>query len=508
MRYRLGDVVRVGLVGAVPAAAGACATAGEACWGAALFLALTLIPRLAAYAGPLAVAYGLLVGARLLTRVPAGGPTAVVIGCAFIAAAAFVLSLLRRRPGVAAWAAGMVALATVAAAGVAATVIRPATFNLALTPLAALTALWALATPEAGRAADGRARLPVVALGLGLGVAGIRLAAAFALVPPAEGALAAGDARAAYERASWARALGAGARGELTQVNAAGALGGGWPELERLAEAKAVGASPRPFDAALALIAFRRADYERAAMYGDLATTPTRTAPAAGKPMRRDDVYRSFAAATPYARAWAAAWGGRSDEAARLFGAGPATPAWRRATAMALERAGDKGAAAAIYEALWRADPGDLAAGLGWLRAGEVVGARGEVWHAMGRLYPKVLRGARLTTPDGLVISKGRLSLGRTAATAKVWGPGRKRLALIAEGTAFGGLYPIVAVTVNGAPVRTFYMDAPGEAFYGTTITLRPGWNVVGVRYGNDDADPRGGGDRNVYLRELRVGDD
>jgi tetratricopeptide (TPR) repeat protein len=507
MALKPGDIARWALAVGLPIAGGALATYGELIWGAAAVAVLAAVPPARRYAAAAAAVFGLLVLARVGAPVPARGVTAVLLGLAAIAAVAFVLALRRRRDGRVAdirWALALGAVAAVTAAGAALLVGSP-TVNLVLVPLAALAAL---AAPAAG---DRIARAAFVALVVGLTLGAVKGAAGFALTGRAEDALARGDYAAAERYASYAAALGPGGRADLVRLRAAAGSGAPWARLEAIYDGRDRFTSPRPFDAALATAALARGDYEKAAMYGDLATTPSPTSPVRDRAVPRKELYERFAAEAsgPFARGWVATWGGRYDEAAAAFEEAAASDA--RAglyRALALERAGRRDAAAALYEETWDYDRDNFAAAFGLLRAANYRGLRGAVWRTIRKKYPKVVVGAKLDAVDGLALTKRRLSLGRTPATFLCEGEGRRDVAVIAESYAADGLFPIVELSVNGRPARTIYLNVPGENIYEVTLDLDAERNEIGLLFTNDYADPERGVDRNVYVREVRISGD
>lgn len=504
MALKPGDIARWTLAIGLPIAGGALATYGELIWGAAAVAVLASVPPARRYAAAAAAVFGLLVLARVGAPVPARGITAVLLGLAAIAAAAFVLGLSRRREGRVAdvrWALALGAVAAVAAAGAALLVGSP-TVNLVLVPLAALAAL---AVPPAG---DRVARAAFVALVAGLALGAVKGAAGFALTGRAEAALAGGKYAAAERYGSYAAALAPGARSDLVRLKAAAGGGAPWARLETLYEARDRFASPRPFDATLATAALARGDYEKAAMHGDLATTPSPTSPVRDRPVPREELYELFAAEAsgPFARGWVATWGGRYDEAAAAFEEAAASDARARLyRALALERAGRREAAASLYGEMWDSDPDNFAAAFGLLRTANRRGLRGAVWRTIRNKYPKVIVGAKLDAVDGLALTKRRLSLGRTPATFPCTGEGPRDVAIIAESYAADGLFPIVEISVNGEPARTLYMGVPGENVYEVTLELDAGRNEIGLLFTNDYADAERGVDRNVYVREVRI---
>jgi tetratricopeptide (TPR) repeat protein len=507
MPYRPGTVARWVLALALPVAGGALASYGELVWGAAAVAALLALPPLRPYAAPASVAFGLLVLARIADDVIARGAVAVLLGVAAVVAAAYVVSLTRRKgadaPSNLQWVAALAAAAAVTAAGAATLAVRPATLNLVLAPVAAAVALGAVpASPRLSRAA-------VVALTAGLALGAARGGVSFGLARAADDALARGDYAAAGAYARYAVLTGAGARAELTRLKAAAEVGAPWPELEALAAESDRFTSPRPFDAALATAAFAREDYDKAAMYGDLATTPSPTSPVRDRPIPRADVYDAFVDRSegPFPRAWADLWAGEYAKAAAAFARlAPTDPGARLNQALALELAGDREAAAAIYEDMWRGDHGRLRAGFGLFRTRRYRGLRGEIWRSLIRRYPNFWTGAKLDATDGFPLTKRRRSLGRKPATFTFGGAGRRAVVVIAESYGASGLYPIVTLDVNGAPVHTFYMNVPGENIYRGFVEFGPGEKRIGLTYENDYADPGRGLDRNVYLREVRIG--
>jgi tetratricopeptide (TPR) repeat protein len=506
MAYRPGDVARWFIALAVPVGGGALATYGELVWGAAVAAFLVVVPRLRRYAAPAAVAFGLFVFARAAAAVTARGVVAVFLGFAALVAAAYVLSLWRRKrtggTGTAQWAAALTALGTVAAAGAAALIAGPATLNLALAPLAAVAAFGAI--PAARKSS----RVAFVALAVGLALGSIKGGVGFALVRAAEGALARGDNVAAGAYSRYAALAGGGDHAELMRIKAAAAGGAPWAEVEAVYRERDRLSSPRPFDATLATAAFARGDYEKAAMYGDLATTASPTSPFRDQPMPRDDLYDAFAAGgeSPFARAWAELWLGNYPNAAAAFSAlAPSDPDARWYEAFALERAGDREAAADIYEDAWRNDR-RLRAGFGLLRTRKYRGLRGEIWRELIKRYEFRVVGTKLETESGFRLSKGRLALGQTPATFTYEGKGLRPLVVIAESYGVKGLYPIVTLTVNGETVRTFYADVPGENIYEAEVYLKEGNNEIGLLFENDFYDPAFGYNRDVFVREVRIG--
>jgi len=509
MGYRPGSAAKWAITLLVPVAGGALATYRELVWGAAAVAALVAVPRLRRYAGPVGVAFGLLVLARVAAAVTARGAVAVFLGFAALAAAACVLALWRRKggdaPRGAQWVAACTAAGTVAAAGAAALLAGPATLNLVLAPLAALAAIGAVP------AAEKLSRAAFLALVTGLALGSIKGGVSSGLARAAEGALARGDYAAAGTYARYAAFTGGGDRADLIRLEAAAAGGAPWAELEAAYRERDRLSSPRPFDAALASAAFARGDYEEAAMYGDLATTASPTSPLRDKPIPRDDVYDAFVAGTerPFARAWAELWLGNYPKAASAFSAlAPADPDARWYEAFALERAGDREAAADIYENIWRGDRRRLRAGFGLLRTGNYRGLRGEIWRTLRKRYGVRFTGKKLETTSGFLLTKRRLALGQTPATLTFDGGGRRPIAIIAESYGVQGLYPIVTLTVNGEPVRTFYADVPGENIYHAEVRLREEENEIGLVYENDFLDPTYGYNRDIFIREVRIGRD
>jgi len=503
MDYRPGTVTRAAVV-ALAFVGAALANQGEVVWGIALVAALAFVAPLAPFARSAAAAFGLLVLARLASGVESRGVVAIGLSLAAIVALAYGLALTRRRRGSGAPVREAVAVCFVlAAVGVGAAALlatgKPA-LGLAFVPLAGLIFLWppaAVPTP----------RLPTAALALGLALAGLRLGAGFGFALAAEKAFARGDFGGAECRARWAERLGAEEPGRLVALEAAASNGAPWPALRDLAAGRPSYAPPRPYDAVLAAGAFERGDYERAAMYGDLAAATTPVAPVSGGPVPRADLYRVLEkrAATPYGRAWLELWGGDATTAAGLFAAlGPAAAAER---GLALERGARAGAAGAYYAQRWQAAPGDIAASFGLLRAGRLE-RRGEIWNALARRYPTAVVGTKLRAVDGYPLSKYRLSLGRKPATFRFLGGGRRRVAVIAESFEAGGLYPIVSLTVNGRTAHTFYMNVAGENIYQADVDLGRPPVVVGLQFQNDYADPARGLDRNVFIREVRLSDE
>jgi tetratricopeptide (TPR) repeat protein len=505
MALKPGDIARGTLAIALPVAGGALATYGELLWGAAAVAVLAAVPPARRYAAAAGAVFGLLVLGRAGALVPARGVTAVLLGLAAIAAVAYVLALRRprgRRVADARWALALGAAAAVAAAG-AAYLVAPPTVNLVLVPLAALAAL---AAPATG---DRLPRAAFAALAIGLALGAVKGAAGFALTGRADAALARGDYAGAERYASYAAALAPGGRADLVRLMAAAESGAPWDRLEAIYKRRDRFASPRPFDAALARAALVRGDYEKAAMYGDLATTPSPTSPVRDKPVAREELYASFAAAVPpepFAHGWVAAWGGRYDEAAAAFEeAAENEPRAELYRALALERAGRREAAAALYGEMWGSDWDDFAAAFGLLRTANYHGLRGTIWRTIRIKYPKVIVGAKLDAGDGFALSKHRLSLGRTPATFLCKGKGRRGIAVIAESYAAEGLFPIVELSVNGRPARTIYMNVPGENIYELSVELDAERDEIGLLFINDYADEERGVDRNVYVREVRL---
>jgi tetratricopeptide (TPR) repeat protein len=505
MNYRPGNVARWGIALVIPVVGGALASYRELVWGAAAVAALVAAPPLRRYAAAAGVAFGLLVLARVAAAVAAGGVVAVFLGFAAVIAVAYLLSL-RRRAGEGAattqWATALAAVCAVAAAGAAVLFAGPPTLNLMLVPLAAFAAMGAI--PAGGQLYRGA----FIALVIGLALGSVKGGVSFGLARAAEEALARGDYGDAGRYARYAAAGGAGARADLTGLKAAAEGGASWPELEAVYADRDPFSSPRPFDAALAAAALTRGYYEKAAMYGDLAATPSPTA-GRDKPLPPDELYDLFAGgeARPFDKAWATLWAGRYEKAAAAFAAlkrrEPRT-AWYEA--FALERAGRKKAAAVIYKKLWDDDRTDFRAAFGLLRTGKYLGLRGEIWRNLGKRYGQYFVGTELDAADGFPLTKRRLSLGRKAATLTFDGGGSRPIAVIAESYAAQGLYPIVTLTVNGNPARTFYMNVPGEDIYETSVALGAGENRIGLIFENDFADPGRGLDRNVYVREVRIG--
>jgi len=507
MSYRPGNVARWGIALALPVAGGALASYGELVWGAAAVVALAAAPPLQRYAAGASVAFGLLVLARVAAPVAAGGAVAVFLGLAAVVAFAYLLSLRRRAGGHAAtaaqWAAALGAICAVAAAAAAILFAGPPTLNLMLAPLATLAALGAV--PVGGKLARGAFIALVVGLALGSAKGGV----SFALGRAAEEALGRGDYDYAGRYARYALAAGGGPRAELTRLKAAGAGGAPWPELEAIYAGRGRFSSPRPFDAALAAAALARGDYEKAAMYGDLATTPSPTSPVRDKPLSRDELYELFAAtaARPFDKAWAALWAGRYEKAASAFRSlTPPQPRAARYEAFALERAGRKKAAAAIYKKLWDADRTNFRAAFGLLRTGKYKGLRGEIWRTLGEHYEVYVVGSDLATTSGFRLPKHCLALGQTPATFIFLGSGVRPVAIIAESYGVKGLYPIVAFTVNGEPVRTFYADVPGENIYEAGVYFGREENEIGLSFENDFVDPTYGYNRDIFIREVRIG--
>lgn len=505
MALKPGDIARWTLAVGLPIAGGALATYGELIWGAAAVAVMAAVPPARRYAGAAAAVFGLLVLARAGALVPARGVTAVLLGLAAIAAVAYALALRRRKDNRVAdvrWALALGAVAAVAAAG-AAFLVAPPTVNLVLVPLAALAAL---AAPAAG---ERIARVSFVALTVGLALGAAKGAAGFALTGRAEAALGQGHYAAAERYASYTAALAPGARADLVRLKAAAESGAPWGSLEAIYKGRDRFASPRPFDAAMAKAALVRGGYEKAAMYGDLATTPSPTSPVRDKAIPREELYASLAAAVPpdpFARGWVAAWGGRYDEAAAAFEEAAATePRAELYRALALERAGHRDAAAALYAEMWGADWDDFAAAFGVLRTANYHGLRGTIWRTIRKKYPDVIVGAKLDAGDGFALTKHRLSLGRTPATFHCKGKGRRGVAVIAESYAADGLFPIVELSVNGRPARTLYMNVPGENIYELNLNLDAERNEIGLLFTNDYADPERDVDRNVYVREVRL---
>ncbi len=507
MNYRPGTIARVALTVALPFAGGVLASWRDALWGAAA-AALYLVPAARPYFPAVAATFGLLVVARLGAGVAAAGPVAVTLGFAGAVALALVVALWRGRRARAAplreWVTVVLALGVVIYAGVSALVVRPAGVAVALAPLAAFAFL--AFPPNAARATSPG---PAYALAAGLLLAGVRVAVAFGLAAAADGAFARGDFAIAAREATWAGQLGAGARAGLTALKAKDRSGVPWPLLENLYARRDRYASPRPYDAALAAAALARGEYESAAMHADLATTPSPVGPNAGKPTARAALRRELVprATTPFARAWLGLWAGDAPAGVATFDAADGTPGvgwWR---AFARERAGRAADAAAVYAGLWETDAADYAAAFGLLRTHDYVGLRGAVWRALRSRYRFAMVGDALRAPDGYRLSKHRLSLGRDAATFVCPGPGRRPFALIAESFPAEGLYPIVTVSVNGRVARTFYLFVAGENIYETIVTLGAGDNVVAVRFENDYAEAARGLDRNVYVREVRLGE-
>lgn len=507
MGYRPGNVARWAVALVVPVVGGALATYGELVWGAAAVAALVAAPGLRSYAATAGVAFGLFVLARAAAAITAPGAVGVFLGFAALVSVAYVLSLWRRKggatPAAAQWVAAFTAVCAVAAAGAAALLAGPATLNLVLVPLAALAAIGAIPV------AQKLSRAAFIALVIGLALGSIKGGVGFGLAHAADEALTRGDYAAAGTYARCAAFAGGGDRARLLRLKAAAAGGAARAELETIYRECDRLSSPRPFDAALATAAFVRGDYEKAAMYGDLAATALPTSPLRDKPLRRDDVYDAFAARaeSPFARAWAELWFGNHAKAAAAFSAlAPSNPDARWYEAFALERGGDREAAADIYENIWQSDRRRLRAAFGLLRTREYLGLRGEIWRDLGKRYPDFCVGTELEATDGFRLSKGRLSLGRKAAALTFYGGGRRTIAVIAESYSALGLYPIVTLTVGGNPVRTFYMNVPGEDIYRTEVDLGPGGKRVGLVFENDYADPGRGLDRNVFVREVRIG--
>jgi len=507
MRFRPGDIVRGALVGGLPVAGGALASYGELAWGAAALAALLAVRPLRRYAAAAGAVFGLLVLARLGREAVVGGAGAVVLGFGAVAGGVYLFALRRRgepdRPSGLAWAAGWAAVASLVAAAAATLVAPPATFSAILVPAAAFAAVTAV--PLGAR----WPRLPLAALALGLALGGLRGTAGAYFTYRGEEAWARGEANAAEDYAGYGAALGAGARADLLRLRAAAARGASAEELEALAHERDRTASPRPFDVALARAAFARADYETAAKYADLATTATPTSPVRDRPVDREALYRTFEAeaADPFAAAWATLWVGRYEEAAGKFaalaGADPRA-AWYEG--FAWERAGHSDKAAAIYEELWAQDKNDFRAAFGLLRTADRRGLRGEIWRSLIKRYKFRVTGSMLETTSGFLLTKHRLALGQTPATFTFEGQGLRPVVVIAESYGVKGCYPIFTLTVNGEPVRTFYANVPGESTYPAEISLVNEENEIGLVFENDFFDPTYGHNRDLYVREVRIG--
>ncbi len=509
MGYRPGNVARWAIALVVPAVGGALATYGELVWGAAAVAALVAAPGLRSYAATAGVAFGLFVLARAAAAITAPGAVAVFLGFAALVSVAYVLSLWRRKggatPAAAQWVAAFTAVCAVAAAGAAALLAGPATLNLVLVPLAALAAIGAVPV------AQKLSRAAFIALVIGLALGSIKGGVGFGLAHAADEALTRGDYTAAGTYARCAAFAGGGDRARLLRLKAAAASGAAWAELETICRERDRLSSPRPFDAALATAAFVRGDYEKAAMYGDLAATPLPTSPLRDKPLRRDDVYDAFAARaeSPFARAWAELWLGNHAKAAAAFSAlAPSNPDARWYEAFALERGGDREAAADVYENIWQSDRRRLRAAFGLLRTRKYRGLRGEIWRNLIKRYEFHVVGSKLETTSGFLLSKHRLALGQTPSTFTFQGKGLRPLTVIAESYGVKGLYPIVTLTVNGEPVRTFYADVPGENIYRAEVRLENEENEIGLVFENDFFDPTYGYNRDIFVREVRIGRD
>jgi len=124
----------------------------------------------------------------------------------------------------------------------------------------------------------------------------------------------------------------------------------------------------------------------------------------------------------------------------------------------------------------------------------------------MGERWPDVFLGSDLSAPDGYKLTKYRMSLGRSPATFQYEGTGRYRVVIIAEAYAAYGLFPILSLSQDGREVRKFYMNVPGEHIYSTVVTLAPGKHTFSLLFENDYVSEYESEDRNVFIREVRLG--
>lgn len=501
MRYRAGAFAAAAVAVAVPVVGGSLAGPAELLWGGVLLAAIFIFGPVRTYAAAASVGFGWLALARPLASYENRGLVAVALGLSAVVAFAFALgAITRRRRGLnvatGEWVGAALFPAVVLAASAAALIHKP-TVNLAFVPVAALTFL------------GGRAGLPtkpaVVALAAGLALAGARLGVATGLTFAAERNLTHGEYAGALRRAAAAKTLGGGDKATLALLRASAAAGAPWSRLEKIYGERDPRRSARAFDAEMAAAAFARGDYERAALFADLAATPGPAGPNAGAPVSRIEIFNQFMNLnpSPFGKAWALLWHGDAAAAAHIFNTldDPRAPLM---AAYAWERAGKTDAARERYQALWEREPRDLHAAFGLLRTGRL-DLRGKIWNELARQYPLPFVGTRLAAADGFRLSKHRLSLGRTPAALIVHGPGRRRVAVIAEAYPAADLYPIVTLAVDGVPTRTFYMNVPGESLYETEIYFPGPRNVLTLNYENDYADADAGMDRNVFIREVRL---
>jgi hypothetical protein len=155
---------------------------------------------------------------------------------------------------------------------------------------------------------------------------------------------------------------------------------------------------------------------------------------------------------------------------------------------------------------MWRSDRGRLRAGFGLLRTRTYRGLRGEIWRELIERYEYRVVGTNLRTTSGFRLSKERLGLGQTPATFTYNGKGLRSLVVIAESHGVKGLYPMVTLAVNDDPVRTIYADVPGENIYEAEVFFEQEDNEIGLLFENDYFDPTFGYNRDIFVREVRLG--
>ena len=94
-------------------------------------------------------------------------------------------------------------------------------------------------------------------------------------------------------------------------------------------------------------------------------------------------------------------------------------------------------------------------------------------------------------------------SNGQISQVVSVPGAGAYSIAVTADGSSAGGVWPLMRVSIDGVAVKTFAINSASPAAYSTTARRKAGAHVISIAFTNDAMIGRQ--DRNLWVEKLAL---
>lgn len=92
-----------------------------------------------------------------------------------------------------------------------------------------------------------------------------------------------------------------------------------------------------------------------------------------------------------------------------------------------------------------------------------------------------------------------------TMSSAILMPPGKSVICIRAKGSSADGVFPYMAIELDGKMVGESYVNSVDWAFYRFKVTTDGGGKILSITFLNDDANCATGEDRNLYIGEAEV---